>query len=154
MSASLSPHPDVAVLPSLPPSPSLLDEVFSHPRPWSVRLEEFNLKGPRQSLPKSAGSHAKGKGKQSIEEVDEDDEDSDAPHPVSTREAYPPMTDDAAETRRVEEVRARPPLPRTPAPRSPSFLSIFKRHMYSPPQRCRLRSTSTLTILFPLVSVI
>lgn len=104
MPTSPSPHTEVAVLPSLPLSPSLLHEVFSHPRPWS---EEFDLQGSRTSSPGSAGSHAKGKGKQPIE--DEDDKDGeDAQHRVGMgmHDAYPPMTDEAAETRRVEEVRA------------------------------------------------
>ena len=112
MSTSLSPHPEVTILPSLPPSPSLLDEVFSHPRPWSVRLEDFDWQNSRRSSPGLAGSHAKGKGKETIlDEVEEDDED--AQHSVSPHEAYPPTTDDAAETQRVEEVRTRPPIPST-----------------------------------------
>jgi hypothetical protein len=109
MSASLSPHPEGAILPSLPPSPSFLDEVFSHPRPWSVRLEDFDWQGSRRSSPGPAGSYSKGKGKETIDEVEEDDED--AQHCVSPHEAYPPTTDEAAETRRVEEVRARSPIP-------------------------------------------
>ncbi|KAI9572175.1 hypothetical protein HD554DRAFT_1647795 [Boletus coccyginus] len=105
MSTSLSPHPEVAViLPSLPPSPSFLDEVFSHPRPWSVRLEDFDLHSSRRSSPGSAGSYAKGKEKQ-IAEVEEEGEDSQ--HRVSPHEAYPPMTDENAETRRVEETLKR-----------------------------------------------
>ncbi|KAG9316359.1 hypothetical protein JVU11DRAFT_2392 [Chiua virens] len=103
MSASLSPRSDAVVLPSLPPSPSLLDEVFSHPRPWSVRLDDFGSQGPRRSSPGSPSSYTKGKGK----ETSEDEYDEDAPHHVGTHKAYPPMTDEAAETRRVEETLKR-----------------------------------------------
>lgn len=111
MSAPLSPRYQAATLPSLPPSPSLLEEVFSHPHPWSVRFEEFDLRSSRQSPSGFAGSHTKGKGKQTSEDEDEEDEE-DAQHRVGTQEAYPPMTNEAAETRRVQEVRAHPPLPR------------------------------------------
>ncbi|KAH0827508.1 hypothetical protein J3R83DRAFT_4221 [Lanmaoa asiatica] len=108
MSTSLSPRPEAAILPSLPPSPSLLEEVFSHPRPWSVRHEEFDLQGSRRSSPGSAGSYTKGKGKQRLEEEDEDEEDDeDTQHRASTHESYPPMTDEAAETQRVEETLKR-----------------------------------------------
>ena len=85
----------------------MLDEVFSHPRPWSVRLEEFNPKALRLSSLGSGSSYSKGKGKQTLEEEDEE-EDEGAPHCVSTHEAYPPTTDQVAETRKVEEVRALP----------------------------------------------
>ena len=110
MSTSLSPRPEVAILPSLPPSPSLLEEVFSYPRPWSVRREESDLQGSRRtSSPGSPGSHTKGKEKQAL--GDEEEDDDDAQHRVSTHEAYPPMTDGAAETRRVEEVRFTTAIP-------------------------------------------
>ena len=131
MSTSLSPHPDVAVLPSLPPSPSLLDEVFSHPRPWSVRLEDFDWQRSRRSSPGSVGSHPKGKGRQTIDEVEEEDED--AEHRMSPHEAYPPMNDEAAETQRVEEVRARPPIP-SQISRTPASL-LFERHSHIHPER-------------------
>ena len=122
MSASLSPHPKVAVLPSLPPSPSFLDEVFSHPRPWSVRLEEFDWQSSRRSSPGSAGSYAKGKEKR-IAEVEDEEEDSQ--HRASPPEAYPPMTDETAETRRVEEVRARSPYSH-PDPSYATQTSFFR----------------------------
>lgn len=109
MPTSLSPRREAAILPSLPPSPSLLEEVFSHPHPWSVRFEEFDLQSPRRSSPASGASRTKGKGKRMPENEDED-EDEDAQHRMSSPEAYPPMTDEAAETRRVEEVRAHPLL--------------------------------------------
>lgn len=105
MATSLSPQHEATILPSLPPSPSLLDEIFSHRRSWNVRPEQLD---PESSRPSSSGSVSgtKGKGKQTLE-VDQ--------QRAGTHEAYPPMTDDAAETRRVEEVRAssaasKPPL--------------------------------------------
>ncbi|KAG8213690.1 hypothetical protein J3R82DRAFT_10388 [Butyriboletus roseoflavus] len=51
--------------------------------------------------------HTKGKEKRALEDEDEDGDDEDAQHRVSTHEAYPPMTDGAAETRRVEETLKR-----------------------------------------------
>ncbi|KAF8135714.1 hypothetical protein EV363DRAFT_1321412 [Boletus edulis] len=106
MPTSISPHPEVAILPSLPPSPSFLDAVFSHPRPWSVSTQDIDLQGLRRFSTESAASLFKGKGKQAMEVEDEEDE-VDTQHDGSTHEAYPPTTDDVAETRRVEETLKR-----------------------------------------------
>ncbi|KAF9244914.1 hypothetical protein BU15DRAFT_71276 [Melanogaster broomeanus] len=101
----LSPHGTLTaspeILSSLPPSPTLLDEDLSLPRAWREDQGEFEMQHSRRS-PGSGSSTGKGKDKQSFDEDDED-EDTVENHVGSSHEAYPPTTDAAAETRRVEQ---------------------------------------------------
>ncbi|KAF9222536.1 hypothetical protein BS17DRAFT_783007 [Gyrodon lividus] len=95
------------IIPSLPSSPTLLEEDLSRPRVWREDQEEFEMQDARHS-PDSGASGSKGKGKQSSDDEDEDeDEDTVEIHGRGPHEVYPPTTDAAAETRRVEETLKR-----------------------------------------------
>ncbi|KIJ18905.1 hypothetical protein PAXINDRAFT_179122 [Paxillus involutus ATCC 200175] len=112
MSTPLSPRNTTSpeILPSLPPSPTLLEEDFSRPRVWRKDQELFEMQDSRRS-PESGYSNGKGKEKQSFDEGDEEDDDDDDDtvenHGGGSHEAYPPTTDAVAETRRVEETLER-----------------------------------------------
>ncbi|KIJ67910.1 hypothetical protein HYDPIDRAFT_107445 [Hydnomerulius pinastri MD-312] len=109
MSKPLSPHDETGpeMFPSLPPSPTLLEEDLSRPRMWRDDEEGFEMQDSQRS-PGSGSSNGKGKSKRSLEvdEDDEDDEDTVENH-NSSHEVYPPTTDAAAETRKVEETLKR-----------------------------------------------
>lgn len=101
-----SPEP----LHSLPPSPS--EEDLGWRAAWSHSDDELD----RQSLSTTGGSqHSKGKGKatrhQSPSSAPYANGDTDAvsqwPNQSRGTEAYPPTTDEEADTRRVQEVRVR-----------------------------------------------
>ncbi|KAG1734737.1 uncharacterized protein EDB91DRAFT_1146589 [Suillus paluster] len=78
-------------------SPPTLEGDLSHAHLWS---KDGELDSQDISPPRSSTSTEKGKAKQLDEEAYDDEEDT-IENPGS--EAYPPTTDDAAETRRVEE---------------------------------------------------
>ncbi|KIK99332.1 hypothetical protein PAXRUDRAFT_822884 [Paxillus rubicundulus Ve08.2h10] len=97
------------ILPSLPPSPTLLEEDLSRPRMWRQDQELFEMQASRRSS-ESGGSNGKGKQRQSFDDGDDDDDDDDDTvenHGGGLHEAYPPTTDAVAETRRVEETLKR-----------------------------------------------
>lgn len=83
------------------PTPSL-EQDLNHARPSS---EDGELASHDVSPPRSRTSTEKGKAKQLEEDAYDDDEEEEEEEEDTIHNSYPPTTDEAAETRRVEEVR-------------------------------------------------
>jgi hypothetical protein len=90
-----SPSSSIALNDMSSNAPPTLEEDLSHTHSWSQDNDQRDSQD--SSPPRSSTSTEKGKSKQ----LDEDT----TKNPNSSSESYPPTTDDAAETRRVEEVR-------------------------------------------------
>jgi hypothetical protein len=99
MSSMVSPPPSSSIaLGNMSPNPPpTLEEDLSHAHLWSQDNDQRDSQD--MSPPRSSTSTEKGKERQLDEDIDIDIIE----NPSS--ESYPPTNDDAAETRRVEEVR-------------------------------------------------
>ena len=101
MSLVLSPRPRTSPVPlqSLPPSPD--EEDLGGRAPWSHSEDELDGHGV------STAEHSRhGKGKAKLLPNGATDDLSHWPDSAGNTEAYPPTTDEDADTRRVQEVRA------------------------------------------------
>src|ERR1700760_492591 len=102
-----SPEP----LPSLPPSP--VEEDLGWRAPWSHSDDD----SPPPDTASSPSDSQHGKGKQKAKEYQSPTSYANGgrgevwPDQGRSTEAYPPTTDEATETRRVQEVRVCPLLP-------------------------------------------